>query len=78
MAMGKAVLASPAAMEGIEAGPSLDVRVAERAADWCESALEMLRGGGPPFESDRNRDFVAERYSWRNSLGRLATLLKTP
>jgi sugar transferase (PEP-CTERM/EpsH1 system associated) len=78
MAMSKAVLASPAAMEGIEAGPSLDVRVAEQAADWRESALEMLRDGGPPFESGRNRDFVVERYSWRNSLDRLGTLLETP
>jgi sugar transferase (PEP-CTERM/EpsH1 system associated) len=77
MAMGKPVLASPAAMEGIEAETSLDVLVADQAADWADAALRMLRDGNPPLWSEKNRRFVEQRYGWDNSLSRLGTLLES-
>ncbi len=77
MAMGKPVLASPAAMEGIDADGPLDIQIADRADDWLAAALPMLERGGAPFYSADNRNFVEQRYSWNQSLGRLGTLLES-
>lgn len=78
LAMARPVLASPAAMEGIEVdGASLDARVAEGAEAWREAGLALLRGGVPPGESTVNRDFASRRYGWRNSFDRLGTLLES-
>jgi sugar transferase (PEP-CTERM/EpsH1 system associated) len=77
MAMGKPVLASPAAMEGIAAAEALDTIMAEAAAEWVDAAVRMLGPDGSPRVSARNRSFVERRYSWENSLSRLHTLLET-
>lgn len=78
MAMGKPVLASPAAMEGIAVEPELDVMTVERARDWAEQALRILGASAAPIQSEKNRAFVTRRYSWSSSLGRLAALLERP
>jgi sugar transferase (PEP-CTERM/EpsH1 system associated) len=77
LAMAKLVLASPAAMEGIEADSSLDIRIAERAEQWHEAGLDLLREGRAPLESVGNRDFVVRRYGWARSLNRLGALLES-
>jgi sugar transferase (PEP-CTERM/EpsH1 system associated) len=77
MAMGKPVLASPAAMEGIDAGARLDVRIADRPEDWQSAALSLLTDAALPRHSADNRQFVEQRYSWRKSLERLGSLLET-
>lgn len=77
MAMGKPVLASPAAVEGIEMEAFLDTVIAESAADWQEAATSLLRESDPPPQSARNREFVQRRYSWNNSLRRLKALLES-
>jgi sugar transferase (PEP-CTERM/EpsH1 system associated) len=74
MAMGKPVLASSAAMEGIEAGGLPAAVTAESPAEWCEAVASLL---DRPAGAAGNREFVERRYSWRNSLGRLDTLLET-
>lgn len=75
MAMGRPVVASPAAMEGIQADPALvGVRVVERAPDWREAVLAFLETGGR--EGIGNREFVLERHSWEVSLARLGRLLE--
>jgi sugar transferase (PEP-CTERM/EpsH1 system associated) len=77
MAMGRPVLASPAAMEGIDASGSLDAVTAEGPEAWSDAAVQMLGSGGVPAVSVKNRDFVEQRYSWKNSLSCLGTLLDT-
>ena len=78
MAMGKRILASPAALEGIDGEPGLlDVTELEAAADWCDCALRMLRDSGSSFQSDRNREFVERRYSWDSSLARLTSFMES-
>lgn len=78
MAMGKPVLASPAAMEGIAVESPLEVTTAEDPEDWHEAAVRMLGQPGSSPLSTVNRDFVQRRYSWDNSLGRLVSLLEAP
>lgn len=77
MAMGKPVLASPAAMEGIHMDTNLDTWVAEQPEDWAGAALAMLRDEGAPAWSALNRQFVERRYGWDGCLARLGELLQT-
>ena len=75
MAMGKPVLASPAAMEGIDAEAGLDVMIASRPEEWQSAALALLGDAARPPVSAANRRFVERRYSWDKSLEPLGTLL---
>ncbi|MGZ8242008.1 TIGR03087 family PEP-CTERM/XrtA system glycosyltransferase [Methylomagnum sp.] len=76
MAMGKPVLASPAAMEGIRIDAALDTWVADQPEDWAGAALAMLRDEGAPAWSAVNRRFIERRYGWDHSLARLGDLLE--
>jgi len=76
MAMGRAVVTSPQALEGIEAEPGRDVVLADGPAAFAE-AVEGLWTG----EADRRigaaaRAFVIERYGWGRSLADLQALLE--
>jgi sugar transferase (PEP-CTERM/EpsH1 system associated) len=73
MAMGKPVVASPGAMEGIAALEGLDTTVAEAPADWTRALLPRL---AQPLDSRRNRAFVETRYGWASHLSRLAAALE--
>lgn len=76
MAMGKPVLASPAAMEGIHIDTNLDTWVAVEPEDWAGAALAMLRDEATPAWSAVNRAFIERRYGWDRSLSRLDGLLE--
>jgi sugar transferase (PEP-CTERM/EpsH1 system associated) len=71
MAMSRSVLASPAAVEGIDIRPGLDLSVADSVDDWLRSAVAALDGTGLPLPSIANRPFVTDRYGWARSLSRL-------
>jgi sugar transferase (PEP-CTERM/EpsH1 system associated) len=77
LAMGKPVLATSAAMEGIEAPEHLDMIVADSAADWVESAIRLFDRGQAASRSARNRAFVESRYGWQQSLGSLVDMLES-
>jgi sugar transferase (PEP-CTERM/EpsH1 system associated) len=74
LAMGKPVLASPAAMEGIACGEPLDLKVAEAAEEWVKTGAAMLADPQLPARSSRNRSFITRQFSWDASLSRLDPL----
>lgn len=76
MAMGKSIVSTKAAVDGIEIENPLDLLVAETSGDWVEIVSRILRDGLLPFRSERNREFVMRRYGWDNSLRRLGALLE--
>jgi glycosyltransferase involved in cell wall biosynthesis len=75
MAMGKAVVASPAAFEGVEAEAGRDLMVAERAA-FATAVADLLD------DTERRaaigtaaRSLIVARYRWSERLAPLAGLL---
>jgi sugar transferase (PEP-CTERM/EpsH1 system associated) len=74
MAMGKSLIASLAAMEGIDVDRQLDLKVANSQHDWIHLISESLSGHSLPEDSHVNRNFVLERYSWVQNLKVLETL----
>jgi sugar transferase (PEP-CTERM/EpsH1 system associated) len=73
MAMGRPVVASPQAMEGISALPDLEVRVADDAATMAEAVLTAL----DDVDMGRAaRQRVRENFSWAHNLARVDQLLE--
>jgi sugar transferase (PEP-CTERM/EpsH1 system associated) len=74
MAMGKPLVASSPAMEGIDAPNPLDLKVANSAQDWVRSIVDMLGDTSLPRHSETNRSFVLKRYGWKRNLSQLDRL----
>lgn len=75
MAMGRPVLATKAAMEGIRTSSDLDVSVTDDAQTMAEKALVILNGNGLNRSSDKNRRWVMDHYSWENNTEKLGLIL---
>jgi glycosyltransferase involved in cell wall biosynthesis len=76
MAMGKSIVSTGAAIEGIEIQKPLDLLVAETPGEWADTVSKALCADSLPFKSERNREFVVQRYGWANSLRRLGAVLE--
>jgi sugar transferase (PEP-CTERM/EpsH1 system associated) len=74
MAMGCPVLASPPALEGIDAEPGRDLVVADGADAMSRNAAEMLKDCQPDLRKSA-RACVLRRYQWADHLHRFAALL---
>lgn len=77
MAMAKAVVATPQALEGIAARPGEEVLVAENAAAQADLVLRLLKEPAEAMrvgEAARRR--VAADYTWAPNLARLDALLR--
>lgn len=76
MAMAKPVLATSAAVEGIESGASFTestgIVVADDVKEYVEQALELLLSESNPA----GRDYVLKYYTWAENLMRLDRLLE--
>jgi len=76
MAMGKIVVVSPQAIEGIDAMPGQELVVAQNESDFVHKILTLLsyeeagRAIGPSA-----RACALERYSWKGSLARIDALI---
>ncbi len=76
MAMGKPVMATPMAMDGLKDTGELDVFVSEDPGRQAECGRRALRERKfLPRYSDGNRRFVEMRYSWDKHLEQLDALL---
>jgi sugar transferase (PEP-CTERM/EpsH1 system associated) len=74
MAMSKAVIVSPQALEGIDALPGRELMVAENAEQFAAMALDLLQ------ETDQTlgplaRERVKTTYGWENKLAVVDTVL---
>lgn len=74
MAMGKHVLATSAAMEGIPYDDTLAVSVTDEAEVMVMRVNGFLRNNFVPT-SKINRDFVKLKFSWEQNLNRISALL---
>lgn len=76
MAMGKPVVATTAAMEGIPYDESLAVSVSDEP-DVMLSQLNALLQHDASLVFQNNRDFVTDKFSWEQNVNRLVTLMQT-
>ncbi|SLN69070.1 TIGR03087 family PEP-CTERM/XrtA system glycosyltransferase [Oceanibacterium hippocampi] len=74
MAMAKTVLASPMALEGIDAEAGRELRVADAAPDFAAAALDAMENPDPAM-GEKARRRVVECYSWEAGFGRLQSLI---
>ncbi len=78
LAMGKSVLATPGAVDGLEVSLGLDLKVTGDPRAMADLATQALRKPNfLPRYSASNRNFVEMRYSWNRHLERLDTLVDT-
>jgi len=76
MAMGKYVIATSAAMEGIPYHESLDVAVGDEADVVIKQLEEFLQNNSAAIVSDNNRNFVKAMFSWEQNVNRLISLMQ--
>jgi len=77
MAMGKPVLATSMAMDGLEEGRNLAVHLSDDPAQQAECGRRLLRQRAfLPRYSPINRRYIEMRYSWDRHLEKLDALLE--
>lgn len=76
MAMGKPVLATPEAAEGINARHSVELLVASEVASLQNHAVRLLRDGAQEMAQAARR-CVTKHYGWQENLRRFDELLDT-
>lgn len=74
MAMGRSLLATAAAIEGVDNPGHLDLCIADSPEEWLRSALSVLADDVLPQYSCTNRQFARTRYAWERNLARLEWL----
>ncbi len=78
MAMGKMVIATHDALQGIAAGvPPGTVSVAGESAAFCAAVLDALRRPARDEFGATGRGFVREQFDWQQNLGRMFDLIRT-
>ncbi len=76
MAMGKHVLATSAAMEGIPYNETLDVFVGDEVDVVIKQLEELLQKNATTMVSDNNRKFVTALFSWEKNVNQLVNLMQ--
>jgi sugar transferase (PEP-CTERM/EpsH1 system associated) len=75
MAMGKPVVLTGRALEGIGAVPGRDLLVADEPGDYADALLGLLRGRGATFGAAARR-LVEEHYQWAVSARQLIAAVR--
>ncbi|WP_083411809.1 TIGR03087 family PEP-CTERM/XrtA system glycosyltransferase [Janthinobacterium sp. 1_2014MBL_MicDiv] len=79
MAMGKIVLATPQALEGIAAQPGLELLLARDDAEFIHHAARVLRnqhgGDGGAAIGTAARQLILQEYDWEKNLQALGAML---
>jgi sugar transferase (PEP-CTERM/EpsH1 system associated) len=76
LAMGKAVVASPGCVAGLQARPSVHLRTAATSAEWGDVLLELLGDEGQRQRlGTAGRRYVEDHHRWEICLEPLASLL---
>ena len=76
MAMGKYVIATSAAMEGIPYNKTLDVLVGDEIDVFIKQLEELLKKDTEALLSNSNRDFVTAMFSWEQNGNQLLNLMQ--
>ena len=72
--MGKPVLATTAATQGLDFESGSGLMVSDEAAELASLAVGFLSGS--PVSGNRLRQMVCNRYSWENNLAGIERLLE--
>jgi polysaccharide biosynthesis protein PslH len=75
MAMGRPVVATPQALDGLRECPDMRWLVAEDPRELAKLCLDVLDGEGVAGQGARGRACVLARYSWGEHMDRLIALL---
>ncbi len=80
MAMAKAVVATPQALDGIDAEPGRDLVVASEADSFADSVADLVAGdaGAGDGMGRHARDRVKAAYGWQSNLSALNAILERP
>jgi sugar transferase (PEP-CTERM/EpsH1 system associated) len=76
MAMGKYVVTTSAAMDGISYDKSLDVFIGDNIDELAKLINKLLQKKSAEMISNVNRNFVIDRYSWNKNANKLVDLLE--
>lgn len=76
MAMARPVLATPAAMEGIQEASKLRELVSDEPDVLAQQAVKLLKKGGHDEYGRWGRDIVSRCYDWREHLKQLENLFE--
>ncbi|MCX7104217.1 MAG: TIGR03087 family PEP-CTERM/XrtA system glycosyltransferase [Methylococcales bacterium] len=76
MAMGKYVVTTSAAMEGISYDKSLDVFIGDNIDEVAKLLNKLLQKKSAEMISNVNRKFVIDNYSWNKNANKLIELLE--
>ena len=71
MAMARPIVATPAAMEGIETCAGYAPAVAEEAGDFARACIQLLNQPGAAGQVPAARQCVQAHYNWEVNLQRL-------
>ena len=76
LAMALPVVATPQALEGIDAGPDAGVTAAACPDEWVARSLALLQNAAPAAEAGRaGRRFACAAFSWKGRLNDLKALI---
>lgn len=75
MSMGKPVIATTRAMEGIRAGDTFNSLVADTVEDFARITIDLLERGRGSELGQQGRRLVQEQYSWDKNLEKLLSLI---
>jgi len=74
--MGKKIVATPQAIEGIKIADQ-EVYIEESAEDFAKQVLLLLDNAQTSLYVEENRQFVQKNFSWDASLKRLIHIIET-
>lgn len=79
MAMGKAVVASPAALAGIDATPGVHLLCCRTASEWSDTVTQLMDDADSRIRLGKAaRRFVEERHHWGRCLEPFGEILELP
>jgi len=76
LSMGIPLVATTAAMEGLEPWPEGTVRVVDDAQSFANDVVEILTDASRPVHVPKIRQWLADYYSWPRNLAMMAELLE--
>ncbi len=78
MSMAKAVVATPQALDGIDAEPGRDLVVASGPESFAASVIDLVAGTAGDGIGQRARERVKAGYGWQSNLSALNAILEGP
>ncbi len=78
MSMAKAVVATPQALDGIDAEPGRDLVIASEPVSFAASVVDLVAGNDGDGIGRRARERVKAAYGWQSNLSALNAILEGP